>query len=102
MRESQIQSSIRSALNRDGRCRVVRFSVGYDEAKRIRYGQVGAPDLIGVLRDGHAFCVEVKRQGDRLRPEQQAWWRWAREWGVRGGVATSVEEALALLDAATT
>lgn len=100
MRESDIQAAIREAINRDGRARVVRYTVGFDAEKCVKYGNPGWPDLIGVLRDGRAFCIECKRPGQRLRPEQEAFWRSARAWGVRGGVATSVSEALALLDAA--
>jgi hypothetical protein len=104
MTESRIQQDIRKALNSslgpDGRprVRVMRNSVGYDPVNRVRYGMVGSPDLIGVLRDGRCFAVEVKSAHGRVSPEQQAWWRAAKQWGVLGGVATSVAEAMALLE----
>jgi hypothetical protein len=82
VRESQIQADIRAALNRDGRCRLLRNSVGFDHEKKVRYGLgVGSPDIIGVLRDG-------------------AWWVAAKKWGVQGGIATSVDEAMGLLEQA--
>jgi hypothetical protein len=100
MRESQILADIRAALNRDGRCRVVRYSVGFDATNRVRYGMPGWPDLIGVLRDGRAFCIEVKAPHGRLSTDQAAFWVAAHNWNVAGGVARSVEEAMALLEAA--
>jgi hypothetical protein len=79
----------------------MRNSCGFDHEKKVRYGlSVGSPDLVGVLRSGRAFCIEVKSPGGRLRPEQAAFWRAARAWNVAGGVATSVADALALLEAA--
>lgn len=98
MTESAILRDIRDALNRTGRCRVVRNNVGVDVDRGTRYGLGnGSPDLVGVLRNGRAFCIEVKAPRGRMRPEQEAWWRAARAWGVTGGVARSVPEALALL-----
>ncbi len=97
MTEKKIQDDVRKALNLDGRCRVTRYSVGFDAVNKVRYGNVGWPDLIGVLRNGVAFCVEVKTPTGRVSPEQEAFWRAARKWGVRGGVARSVSEALTLL-----
>jgi hypothetical protein len=97
--------NIREALNtaRDEhgnlRCRVVRNQVGFDGEHRAAYGLgKGSPDLVGVLRSGRAFCIEVKSASGRVTPEQSAWWRAARSWGVTGGIAHSVAEAMALLD----
>ena len=101
--ESAILRDIRAALNTATdaggrlRCRVFRNSVGYDEGRQVRYGQPGSPDLWGVLADGTAFAIEVKSETGRMRPEQQAWWVAARKWGVQGGVARSVDEAMELL-----
>lgn len=111
MRESKIQADIRKALNLDGRVRLLRNSVGFHDGKcqacghdtghRVRYGLgIGSPDLIGVLRDGRVFAIEVKAARGRESPEQVAWWVAARKWGVTGGTARSVAEAMALLNAA--
>lgn len=105
-RESAILRDIRAALNtaRDSqghfRCRVVRNTVGVAETdgRAFRYGLgTGSPDLVGMLRGGRAFAVEVKRPGQKLRAEQQAWFKSFYTWGGLGGVATSVDEALAIL-----
>jgi len=94
--------AIRKALNDTGRVRVVRNSVGFDREHKSRYGLgVGSPDLVGALRGGRAFGCEVKTPTGRLSPEQRAWWRAAHAWGIQGGVANSVDQALALLDEAT-
>lgn len=101
--EATILGEIREALNtaRDAtgalRCRLYRNSVGYDEQRRVHYGQVGSPDLLGVLRCGRAFGIEVKGERGRMRPEQVAWWKAAALWGVAGGEAHSVAEAMELL-----
>jgi len=61
-----------------------------------RYMPAGTPDLIGVL-GGVSFAVEVKRQGVRPTPVQAAE---LKEWQAQGwaaGVATSVEEFLAIV-----
>lgn len=98
-RESALTTQIRVAINRDGRARVVRNTVGVDLARGVRYGLGnGSPDLIGVLRSGHIFAIEVKVGAAKLRPDQEAWWRAARKWHVLGGVAHSVDEAIALLE----
>jgi hypothetical protein len=98
--ETTLMRAIREAINRDGRARLVRYHAGFDVVNKVKYGMVGWPDLIGVLRNGRCFCVEVKTPTGRLSREQVAFWAAARKWNVAGGVATSVAEALALLEAA--
>jgi hypothetical protein len=100
VRESQIQADIRKALNLDGRVRLVRNSVGFDATNRVRYGQPGSPDLWGPLKNGRLFAIECKTEHGRLTTDQAAWWIAARKWNVQGGVARSVAEAMALLNAA--
>lgn len=103
-RESAILAAIRAAINATGRARLVRNNVGLGQLtdhSRIPYGLGrGSPDLVGTLRNGVCFCIEVKRPGGRLTDAQRAWWRAARAWGIRGGVARSVEDAMRLLDEA--
>lgn len=101
MSERAIQNDIRAAINRTGRARLVRNNVGVDVQRGVRYGlNVGSPDLVGVLRSGRAFCIEVKAKDGRLRREQICWWRAAQSFGITGGVARSVPEAMDLLEAA--
>ncbi len=103
MSETAILRDIREALNATGRVRVVRNNVGFDPEHKVPYGLGrGSADLVGVLRNGRCFCVEVKTPKGRLSREQVAWWRAATSWGIQGGVARSVPEALQLLDEALT
>lgn len=101
MKEGNLMRMIQRELNLTGRVRLLRNSVGFDVANNVKYGQPGSPDLWGVLRNGHCFAIEVKSDDGRVSPEQQAWWIAARKWGVLGGVAKSVAEAMALLNEAT-
>ena len=98
---SLLTLQIRSVLNATHRVRLIRNNVGFVPLPRpLHFGLgTGSPDLVGVLRSGRCFCIEVK-VNDRLSPEQAAWWRAARSWGIQGGVARSVAEAQALLEAA--
>lgn len=99
--ETALSRNIRLALNRTGRVRLVDNEVGMDRTTGVRYGLgIGSPDLVGSLRSGHAFCIEVKTKTGRLSEEQEAWWRSAKQWGIRGGIARSIPEAFALLDEA--
>lgn len=101
MKEGNLMREIQRELNLTGRVRLVRNSVGFDVANNVKYGQPGSPDLWGVLRNGHCFAIEVKTPKGRASDDQIKWWTAARKWGVRGGFAQSVAEAMALLDAAT-
>ena len=101
MGESRISKDIRKAINESGRARIVRNNVGMDLEHGVRYGcGLGSPDFIGVLRDGRSFCIECKAIRGHASFNQLAWWHAARKWGVLGGIARSVDEAMALLDAA--
>jgi hypothetical protein len=53
-----------------------------------------------VLPSGVCFAIEVKTPTGRIRPEQSAWFKAAYKWGVRGGVARSLDGAFRLLDEA--
>lgn len=107
MTEKDIQSRIRKRLNATRLCRIIRNNVGKgflarfpgDPAPRFTAFGLGegSPDLVGVLRSGVCFCIEVKAPKGRAREAQLAWWRAARLWGIRGGFARSETEALRLL-----
>lgn len=93
---------IQSALVRTGRCRVLRNNTGLfrrpQSEARVRCGLgTGGPDLVGVLRNGRAFCVEVKDGSGRSQPDQRRWHAVARKWGVFVCIARSVDDALAAL-----
>lgn len=63
-------------------------------------GGVGAPDLMGWSRDGMFIAVEVKRPGQKPRPEQDAWRVKARRScpGLRIGWADNIEDAMAICE----
>ena len=106
--ETSALKAIRQALNATRRCRVVRNQVGSGWMTRgpAKGGEqywtvmglgLGSPDLVGTLRSGRVFCIEVKSASGRLNPDQRSWHKAARPWGIYVGVARSVEEALACL-----
>ena len=52
----------------------------------------GFPDLL-LLRGGDVAFVEVKREGERLRPEQEHWRDWLSAAGHRWSLWRSVDDA---------
>lgn len=52
----------------------------------------GFPDIAGVLPGGRLLVVEVKRPGERLRPEQAVWRANLEAAGALYVLATSVED----------
>ena len=54
----------------------------------------GSPDLVGTLAPtGRWFCLEVKRAGQKARPEQAAWLARHRKFGAFCAVVHSLDEA---------
>lgn len=97
-----LMQRIQSAIVRTGRARVLRNNVGKfrrptSEARVVCGLGTGSPDLVGVLRGGRAFCLEVKDGSGRLEPDQRRWHEVARKWGVFVAVVRSVDDALAAL-----
>lgn len=66
----------------------------------------GGPDLVVLIhwkgacgvRGCQAVGIEVKQPGEQPRPNQVAWRRNAARWGMRIGVASTVEMATTLID----
>jgi hypothetical protein len=77
--------------------RVVRAdgSIGYAMA-----GQKGMADICGKLKDGRRFAIEVKKKEtrNRLSDEQREFLADYIKRGDLAGVATSVEEAFAIVE----
>ena len=104
MSETALMKNIRCALNKTGRVRVVRNQVakgwfsrtqGGAEAWYMTFGLgLGSPDLVGTLRGGRCFCVEVKSSTGRVEEDQTRWHKSARAWGIFVCVARSEKEAL--------
>ncbi len=107
--EKEIQRAILDDLELDKRVAFVgRFNRGQAVAMgadgRTRYTAFnsvkGFPDIHGLLIGGRAFYIEVKRPPpcyEKPNDEQQAFLDNAKAAGACAGVATSVEEARALL-----
>ena len=74
---------------------------GGGTSRFIRFGFPGQPDLSGLATDGRVIAIEIKRHSTRnnVSPEQRAYLDQVRDAGGYAGVATSVEEAFALLEA---
>jgi hypothetical protein len=105
--EKGLMLRIRIALSTVGGVLVWRNEVG--NGRRLSDGQIipfglglGSADLIAVVAPyGRLLGVEVKRPGvGRVSDEQKRWLKVVRSYGGVTGVATSVEEALALVEEA--
>ena len=57
----------------------------------------GVPDIIGQLRDGRFFAIEVKRPGELATNEQAEFLRMVAECGGVSGVANNWQQAKAIL-----
>lgn len=107
--EKEIQKAILQAIElRKDVVFVGRFNRGqavatnsYGEQRYTPFNSVpGFPDIHGLLVGGKAFYIEVKRPPpnyEKPKPHQQTFLDEARVGGAYAGVATSVEEAMALL-----
>jgi hypothetical protein len=111
--ETDLVREILGALNRLPGVRAVRNNTGKLQDKNgrwVTYGLgVGGPDIVGVIRweligrlESHLvsspFGVEVKRPGKKRTNEQISWANAAKNVGMTVGVATSVAEALAIVE----
>lgn len=59
----------------------------------IRVGVVGLPDIIGMLRGGQLFAIEVKSEKGCTTESQDYWLDTIRTFGGRAGVARNTEDA---------
>lgn len=120
--ETRLQHEIMLALSEAG-CTVFRNNTGQawlgkpihqagdqvtlQGAHKIPFGLcVGSADLIGIAPDGRFLAVEVKvpesgsRRAGRVSPEQRDFLAAVNAAGGIGGIARSVEDALALISGA--
>ena len=63
----------------------------------IRFGFIGCPDVLGMLRDGRLLGVEVKAPKGRLRPEQAIFLERINDAGGVGFVARDCLDVLQAL-----
>ncbi len=95
MREIMIALSAAGALIFRNNCGVLLDRNG----RPVKFGlAVGSGDLIGIWPpDGKFISIEVKKPGKKADPKQTAFIDAVRRKGGIAGVATSVDEALAIL-----
>lgn len=67
------------------------------QARWVRYGLPGAPDLTGLVRCGRRLEVEVKSATGRASPEQERYAAMARAFGALYVLARSVDDVTAAL-----
>lgn len=63
----------------------------------IRFGFIGCPDVLGMLRDGRLLGVEVKAPKGKLRPEQAVFLERVRAGGGVAFVARDCRDVLQAL-----
>lgn len=68
-----------------------------DGDRYIKAGPKGMPDVLGVLKGGRFFAIEVKRPGGKPEPHQQQRIDHFKQLGAISGYCWSAESALALL-----
>ena len=100
MKESDVQNSIRLALN--PYAIVFRANVGKVRMKDGRYFDTGLPkgfcDLFGFRKsDGRIFFIEVKNEKGKLRDVQKHFINKMQEYGAIVGVARSPEDAIKIV-----
>lgn len=99
--EHKIQTDIMLALSKNG------FTVFRSNAGKVRTesGAMimlfprGFPDLCGFRHsDGRFFCIEIKNEKGRLRPDQKLFAKFIQSFPVLYGVARSVDDALEVVN----
>ena len=114
MAERAIQAEILAELGADPRWRMARFNTGKGwvgrflsnvsglvtlaNARPIAFGFSGCPDILGFIRGGRSFGLEIKTASGRSTPEQVALGRLMVSFGQHHAVVRSVAEARAALE----
>lgn len=93
--ESSIKARIRVALVAEG---IVCWIHNVDNRLLHTGLGLGTADIIGVVPPhGRFIAVEVKRPGGNVSENQKRWLAVVRQFGGVSGIATNVDEALALV-----
>lgn len=96
-KEKTVKQKIREALRADPRVAFVWNEIS-GQFGDLRVGFVGKPDLVGMLKGGALFAIETKRaHGGITSLAQTACIEMIIEHGGKAGVASSVQEALAII-----
>lgn len=106
MTESQTLAKVLDALSRSPHGLFWRNNSGKLQDVRGRWVSfglgLGSPDIVGILKPSGRFIgIELKSDRGRVTPEQAAWHRAAAAMGAIVVVAKSVEEVMAVIEAAT-
>jgi hypothetical protein len=102
-KESEIQRSILDYLKSRGIMAVKVGAVNYTIGKggkgrflRLKDwdagGSRGIPDIMGIMPDGRALCIEVKAEGGKPSPAQIRYLEAAQAQGAIALIATSVDD----------
>ena len=104
MTESQVMHDIRLALAREPDVTLWRNNTGAlrsADGRLIQYGLcVGSSDLIGIGPGGRFLAIEVKGPRGVVSDEQERFIALVRRRGGIAGVASSVEDAMGIVEAA--
>lgn len=102
MTETDIQRDILAALARVPGLVCWRSSTGVSRSggRFLRYGVKGQGDITGLLPGGRMFALEVKTPTGRVSPEQVEFGARVNGAGGLWAVVRSVDEALAVIEAA--
>lgn len=77
----------------------VNTGMGSFDGRKVKFGFRGCSDIIGQLRDGRFLAIEVKAEKGRVTDLQQQFIDQVVRNGGVGGVARSIDDAKALLEA---
>lgn len=58
----------------------------------------GWSDFLLISPDGQLHCLELKRQGEDMTEDQEAFWRFCIRSGVPHSTCSTIDEVLAVLD----
>jgi hypothetical protein len=101
--ESQIQAAILRAVAYRRDVYAWRNNSGAlpnERGRPIFFGKRGSADILGVVRGGRFLALECKRPGEKPTPKQLPFGAAVEAQGGVYAVVTSVDEALAVVDAA--
>lgn len=90
--ESEIQDQIEAECRRRG------WYVVRSRMDRPTTTALGTPDFIVAIDAGRTLWVEVKRQGQKLRPEQAGAQAWLHKLGHLAAVVHSLEEFMTWIE----
>lgn len=97
MKESEIQAEIMKYLNMH---HLVAWAYvtstgtfrGLQGGRPIKIGYPGMADILGQMKSGKLFAIEVKKPGEKPRKDQQEFLDMVKKYGGRSCCATCIED----------